>query len=134
MGRRRMKWMSENNINVINRIVAISIVAVFIVLLIAPPTVSFAARNNRGGTKLSLSTAKQLAVAKSERIEGLELSIEAKEAARTSALKSLTEKQKNMSSFRWSTLLSYKLPTKPNEQESFEFQYKPIQLQSEIDV
>ena len=134
MGRHRMKWMSDNNINVINRIVAISMVAVFLVLLIAPPTVSFAARNNRGGTKLSLSTAKQLAVAKSERIEGLELSIEAKEAARTSALKSLTEKQKNMSSFRWSPLLSFKLPTKPNEQESFEFQYKPIQLQSEIDV
>ena len=85
-------------------------------------------------TTLTLSTAKTLAVAHSEKIEALELSIESKQAAKTSALKSLDAKQKNMSSFRWSPLLSFKLPTKPNEQEAFEFSYKPVQLQSEIDT
>ncbi|MBQ7708244.1 MAG: TolC family protein, partial [Lachnospiraceae bacterium] len=120
---------------ILKKTTAIAMTAVMLVMFI-PGTfyVSKAARNNSSGTKLTLSTAKTLAVAKSEKIEALELNIEAKKAAKTSALKSLTEKQKNMSSFRWSPLLSFKLPTKPNEQESYEFQYKPIQLQCEIDV
>ena len=127
------------NGNKVNRILkkATAIVMTAVVFAACFPCAdinTYAARNNSKGTKLSLSTAKTLAVAKSEKIEALELNIEAKQAAKTSALKSLTEKQKNMSSFRWSPLLSFKLPTKPNEQEAYDFQYKPIQLQCEIDV
>lgn len=119
----------------INKFCAVIMVAVILVVFCMPENLnSYAARNNKGGTKLTLSTAKGLAVAQSSKIEALDLSIDAKQAARVSALKSLTEKQRNMSSFRWSPLLNFKLPTKPNEQEAYEFQYKPIQLQYEIDV
>ncbi len=116
------------------KMTAITMATLLLVSSVVPGEEVLAARKSGGGTKISLATAKKLAVAKSEKIEGLELSIDAKEAARISATKSLTEKQKNMNSFRWSPLLKFKLPTKPNEQEAFEFQYKPIQLQSEIDV
>ena len=127
-------YKNSNIISSIRSMTAIIMVAVLLVSSYMPSYVVLAARNNKGGTKLTLSTAKNLAIAKSERIEGLELSIDAKEAARTSALKSLKEKQRNMSSFRWSPLLSFKLPTKPNEQQAFEFQYKPIQLQNELEI
>lgn len=83
-------------------------------------------------TRLKLSTAKSLAVANSEKIESLDLQIEAKKAARSSAVRSLRERQRSMSTFRWSPLLNFKFPTTPNEAEAFEFQFKPIQLDFNI--
>lgn len=81
---------------------------------------------------LKLATAKNVAVARSDKIEALELQITTKRAARDSAVRSLREKQHNMSTFRWSPLLSFKFPTKPSEAEAFEFQYKPTQLEYQI--
>ncbi|MBR1860911.1 MAG: hypothetical protein IJ796_03490 [Lachnospiraceae bacterium] len=83
---------------------------------------------------LRLSAAKSIAAAKSEKVEAIELQIEAKEAARQSAIRSLKEKERSMSTFRWSPLLNFKFPTEPNEAEAFEFAYKPTQLQYEIDT
>ncbi len=82
--------------------------------------------------KLSLSAAKKIALANSEQIEAIEMSVEAKAAAKQSALKSLKEKERSMNTFRWSPLFSFKFPTKPSETQSFEFQFKPQQLQSEL--
>ncbi len=84
--------------------------------------------------KLRLASAKSIAAANSEKIEALEIQIEAKQAARNSAIRAIAEKQKNMSTFRWSPLLNFSFPTKPNEAEAFEFQYKPVQLQYDIDT
>ena len=118
----------------LTRITALILTAVLLVFCFAPAQlVPRAARKNEG-VKLTLSTAKSLAVAQSTKIEALDLSIEAKKAAKTSAEKALKVKMKNITSFRWSPLLNFKLPSKPNEQQSFEFQYKPVKLQKEIEV
>ena len=39
-----------------------------------------------------------------------------------------------MSTFRWTPLLSFKFPEKPDLSEAYEFQFKPIQIQAEIDT
>ena len=119
--------------NYIRRILA-AVIAVSFVLCILPGEIPTCTAKKKSGKTLNLTTAMKLAVANSEKIESLDMQIEAKEAAKQSAIKSLNAKQKNMSTFKWSPLINFKLPTKPNEVESFEFQYKPKQLQNNIDV
>ncbi len=116
----------------IKRTIALLLVVCMVFLL--PNTGIDSLAKKKSTTKLTLSTAKKLAVANSEKMEAYDLSIDAKQAAKASALKSLSEKQKNMSTFRWSPLLSFKFPTKPNEAEAFEFSFKPSQLQNEIEI
>ncbi|MBR4515651.1 MAG: hypothetical protein IKO61_12300 [Lachnospiraceae bacterium] len=118
--------------NLTKRLIAM-FVAVCFVLCIIPCGFTPLAARNKGGKQLNLVTAMKLAVANSEKIEAIDMQIEAKKAAKQSAIKSLNAKKKNMSTLRWSPLLNFKLPTKPNEQEAFEFQFKPTQIQSEID-
>lgn len=48
------------------------------------------------------------------------------------AVRSVTEKQKNMSTFRWSFLLSFEFPESPNLSESMEFLFKPLTIQNNI--
>lgn len=81
---------------------------------------------------IKLSAAKNVSVARSDKIEAIELQITTKRAARDSAVRSLRARQHNMSTFRWSPLLDFKFPTKPSEAESYEFQYKPTQLEYQI--
>lgn len=83
---------------------------------------------------LTLSQAKSLAVANSEAYENIESKISSKEASLSQAYRSIKEKKKNMSTFRWSPLLSFKFPTKPDLSEAYEFEFKPIEIQSEIDT
>lgn len=82
---------------------------------------------------LSLIEAKKLAVANSDSYEKVESQLSVKQASLSQAYRSIREKQKNMSTFRWSPLLSFKFPTKPDLSEAYEFQFKPIEIQSEID-
>ena len=95
-------------------------------ILTAPEKVSAASG------KLSLSAAKNVAVARSSKIDALELQITTKQASRDSAVRSLRAREKNMRTFRWSPLLNFKFPTKPSEAEAFEFQFKPTQLEYQI--
>ena len=101
-------------------------IAIPVSLLSKPETVAAA------GGIIKLSAAKNVSVARSEKIEAIELQITTKRAARDSAVRSLRERQHNMSTFRWSPLLDFKFPTKPSEAEAFEFQYKPTQLEYQI--
>lgn len=48
------------------------------------------------------------------------------------AVKSVSEKKRNMATFRWTPLLSFKFPEKPNLSEEMEFTFKPLQIQSAI--
>lgn len=48
------------------------------------------------------------------------------------AVKSVAEKRRNMSTFRWTPLLSFKFPEKPNLSEEMEFIFKPTQIQAQI--
>ena len=82
---------------------------------------------------LTLTEAKKLAVANSDSYEKVESQLSIKQASLSQAYRSIREKQKNMSTFRWSPLLSFKFPTKPDLSEAYEFQFKPIEIQSEID-
>ena len=100
-------------------------------LVLTFPEKASAARRQ---TILSLATAKTVAICNSEKIEAIEMQIEAKQAARESAIRSLKEKERSMQTFRWSPLLNFKFPTTPNEAEAFEFSYKPTQLQYDIDT
>ena len=86
-----------------------------------------------GAKTLTLATAKKLAVANSDSYEKVESQLAVKQASLSQAYRSIREKQKNMSTFRWSPLLSFKFPTKPDLSEAYEFQFKPIEIQSEID-
>ncbi len=86
----------------------------------------------KSGALIKLSAAKNVSVARSEKIEAIELQITTKRAARDSAVRSLREREHNMSTFRWSPLLNFKFPTKPSEAEAYEFQYKPTQLEYQI--
>lgn len=86
-----------------------------------------------GAKTLTLARAKKLAVANSDSYEKVESQLAVKQASLSQAYRSIREKQKNMSTFRWSPLLSFKFPTKPDLSEAYEFQFKPIEIQSEID-
>ena len=86
-----------------------------------------------GAKTLTLTLAKKLAVANSVSYEKVESQLAVKQASLSQAYRSIREKQKNMSTFRWSPLLSFKFPTKPDLSEAYEFQFKPIEIQSEID-
>jgi len=85
------------------------------------------------GRGLSLSAAKSLAVANSEKMEQLEGKLATKQASLSQAVRSIQEKKKNMSTFRWTPLLSFHFPTKPDLAEEYEFEFKPVQIQLEID-
>lgn len=82
---------------------------------------------------LTLSQAKKLAVANSDSYEKVESQLAVKQASLSQAYRSIREKKKNMSTFRWSPLLSFQFPTKPDLSEEYEFEFKPIEIQSEID-
>ncbi len=87
-----------------------------------------------GERLLTLEMAKRSAVAVSPKIEKLESERNVKEASLKQAVKSIQVKKKNMSTFRWSPLLSFKFPEKPDLSEAYEFQFKPIQIQAQIDA
>lgn len=83
---------------------------------------------------LTLDMAKKTALANSADYEKLESQLEVKEVSLKQAIKSIKLKQKNMSTFRWTPLLSFKFPEKPDLSEAYEFQFKPIEIQAEIDI
>lgn len=82
---------------------------------------------------LTLSMAKQSGLVNSPECEKLESELNVKEVSLKQAVKSIKLKQKNMSTFRWTPLLSFKFPEKPDLSEAYEFQFKPVQIQAEID-
>ena len=111
----------------IKTITAAALAAVFCLTGLYIPRESYAADK-----VMTLKTARALALENSSSYESAQMSVDSKQAARDSALKSLKLKQKNMSTFRWTPLLNFKFPTTPDFSEASEFQFKPIQLASDI--
>ena len=87
-----------------------------------------------GNKVLSMYQAKSLAIAKSDKIEELEIQLEAKKAAKESAVKSIALKKKKMSTISWSPLFSITWPTQATQEEAYEFTFKPISLQNDINL
>lgn len=85
-------------------------------------------------TVYTMEQARAQAYANSAKLEQLLAKKETKTVQLQQAIMTIKMKQKNMSTFRWSPLLSFKFPTKPDLAEAFEFEYKPISIQYEIDV
>ena len=63
-------------------------------------------------TTYTMEQARAQAYLNSSKMEQLEGRLETKEVQLTQAVKTIKMKQKNMSTFRWSPLLSFKFPTK----------------------
>ncbi len=52
----------------------------------------------------------------------------------TEAVEAVRLKKKNMATFRWTPLLSFKFPERPDMAQEHEWQYKPFQIQTETDA
>ena len=76
-------------------------------------------------TVYTMTQARTQAYRNSAKLEQLEGKLETKELQLQQAVKTIAMKQENMASFRWSPLLSFKFPEKPDLAEAFEFQFKP---------
>lgn len=81
---------------------------------------------------LSLQQAQKVAIAKSSRRVKILNKIELQEIKYSAAVKSIQMKKKNMSTFRWTPLLSFKFPEQPTLADEYEWQYKPLQITSTI--
>lgn len=81
---------------------------------------------------IRLKQVKNLALANSSSYKSTKNKIALKEVSYKQAVKSLKLKKKNMSTFRWTPLLSFKFPEKADLVEESEFIYKPMQIQNEI--
>lgn len=84
--------------------------------------------------KFTRATAEKLAVNNSDDYTKLESEMALKEVELVQAVKSIKLKKKNMSTFRWSPLLNFKFPEQANFDEEYEFTFKPVQIEAEIDV
>lgn len=81
---------------------------------------------------LTLKEAEKLALSNSEDYKKTQTKISLQKARYADAVKSAALKKKNMETFRWSPLLSFKLPEKPDLSDAYDWQYKPIQMQCEL--
>ncbi len=115
-----------------NRILAL----VLAIALVVTSVVSWESMDAKAQVKAvyTLSQARAQAYSNSSKLEQLENKLETKKVQLEQSIKTIKMKQKNMSTFRWSPLLSFKFPTKPDLAEAFEFEFKPMSIQYEIDI
>lgn len=84
--------------------------------------------------ELTVDTAKSMALSQSSEYKGLKNKLALALSDYAGAVQSIREKEKNQRTFRWSPLLNFKFPEKPDLVEQLEYTYKPMELQSQIDV
>lgn len=85
-----------------------------------------------GGSVLTLEQARSLALDNSSAYRNIETKITLAEVKYTEAVKSAALKKKDMSTFRWSPLLSFQFPEQPDLVDSYEWQYEPVRIQCEL--
>ena len=83
---------------------------------------------------LTVETAKNMALAQSSDYTKLKNKLALAKLQYSQAVKAIKLKEKNQRTFRWSPLLNFKFPEKPNLSDQMEYTYKPLELQSEIDT
>lgn len=84
--------------------------------------------------ELSLELAEKLAYANSEEYARLKRQLDLAEIQYVQSVKSIRMKEKNQKTFRWSPLLSFKFPESPTLENETEYNYKPLEMQSQIDA
>ena len=123
---KNVKWSGSS------RILALLLAVVLVVTSVV--TLELMDARAQVKTVYTMSQARAQAYYNSAKLERLESKLETKKVQLEQAIKTIQMKQKNMSTFRWSPLFSFKFPTKPDLAEAFEFQFKPTSIQYEIDV
>lgn len=103
-----------------------------VMLLVSGASLAVPIRAEAAGKKLSLEKAQKMAIANSESGRKILNKIELQEIKYATAVKSIKMKKKNMSTFRWTPLLSFKFPEKPTLADEYEWQYKPLQISCTI--
>lgn len=83
---------------------------------------------------LTLEQAQRMALAASPEIKKQNNAITLKRMKYVEAVEGIKAKIKNLTSFRWSPLLSFKFPEQLVMMEEYELNIKPLTLQSEIDT
>lgn len=103
--------------------------AVFTAAAVFMAEIFFCPENPKGADReLSLVQVQNLAIAKSGNYQKILGKIEVQDIKYAAAVKSIKMKQKNMSTFRWTPLLSFKFPEKPTLADEYEWRYKPLQI------
>ena len=82
---------------------------------------------------LNVAQARSMAMSDNKSYRKLKNKLTLTQVKYQEAVKSIKLKKKNMATFRWTPLLSFKFPEKPDLAEEFGFTYKPLQIQSEMD-
>lgn len=86
-----------------------------------------------GENTVGITAVRSTALHHSDAYDRVENKLELAQAKYTQSVKKLKLKEENQRSFRWSPLLNFKLPEKPDLTDEFDYHYTPLALQSEID-
>ena len=86
------------------------------------------------GKTITIAQAKSLGLSNSSTYSSLQSKLALAQIRYSQSVKSLQLKKKNQSTFRWTPLLNFKFPEDPTLEEEVEYTYKPLELQSDIDV
>lgn len=106
------------------------ILTMAIIMTGAQPSLTVLAQ---GKNTVSVGVLKRTALNRSAAYEKVENKLELAQAKYVQSVKKLRLKEENQRSFRWSPLLNFKLPEKPNLSDEYDYNYTPLALQSEID-
>ncbi len=113
------------------RILSIMLIINFILLI---PSGKLGNQTVQASTrKLELGTALSLALSESDDYVRLQNKITLAKVQYQQAVKKLKLKEEKQKSFKYSPLLNFSLPEKPNLSEAYEYQYKPLEMQSQLD-
>lgn len=85
-------------------------------------------------TTLSLESAINLTYSNNRDYTKTTSEIFLKKIKYTAAIKSIALKRKTLTTFSWTPLLSFNFPSQPTLSEEYEWQYTPLQLQTEISI
>ena len=86
------------------------------------------------GKTLSVNQAKNMALSQSIEYQQLKDEMELARLQYIQAVKSIRVKEKNQRTFRWTPLLSFKFPEKPDLSDEHEYTYKALEMQSQIEM
>ena len=119
----------RNCLHKIYRAVSMILIIAMTILIIDRPVEVEAKKRNT----LTLAAAKSMGLANSDAYQLLQSKLQLAKVQYDQSVESLRLKEKNQKSFRWTPLLSFKFPEQPDLSDAFEYQYKPLQLQSKIE-
>ncbi len=82
---------------------------------------------------LTVEAARKMALADNDTYTGFQNKLTLAKVQYDQSVKSLRLKEKNQRTFRWSPLLSFHFPEKPDLADEYSYTYKPLEMQSKID-